>query len=133
MARALVIGESAKKKAARLVEFASRPENIYNPGPDARVPGDDPHYVLNINFGFRCVFTHTRGPEGGLYRHLSVSVNGPSFPDGFCVLAIAELFGFTSEGDTEHRRAVSINDRDHCVVVVQQIEEEARELDEIAS
>lgn len=97
MIRPLIIDDKIKADAARVVAYAE--EHHYIPGPDAEPPGDNPYHVLETDFGYRCVFSFTEGPDV-LYRDLSVSVDFPSasgkYPNEFAFYTIAsDLFGFT--------------------------------------
>lgn len=52
--RIFVIDNEAREAAARVVEFASKPENRYVASPEPRaIPGDNPAFVVHIS-GFRC-------------------------------------------------------------------------------
>lgn len=118
MMRVLVIGEAEKEAAKRLVEYAEKPENHYKPGPDAKVPGDDPSYVLQL-YDFRCVFTITESKDG-VWRHLTISVPAKDkLPHPAAVEEIAHLFGI--EGTVEEwakKGHVAPHEQDHCIVVV---------------
>lgn len=89
-----------KRAAARVVDYAER--HHYIPGESAQPPGDDPHYVLKADFGYRCVFSYTV-MQGRKFRDLSVSIGGESsphpnakFPHPYAFYTIAaDLFGFT--------------------------------------
>lgn len=90
--RPLIIDEKLKTRIAEIVRFAN--EHHYTVG-ETIVPGDDPRYVLNTHFGYRCVFSFTRVPSG-LYRDLSISISTKvKYPNPFIAYTLAELFGFT--------------------------------------
>lgn len=122
--RALVIDNVTKAEVKRVVDFATKPENLYDvTKPILKIPGDDYRYIAQLNT-FRCVFTITKG-SGGFFRHLSVSV--PSKDNPIAVFMIAELFGFTG---WDQRSDVPPNDwiampaikpEEHCVVLLQRI------------
>ena len=124
--RALVINNNTRKEAAQLMAFARR--NIYRPGPGAVTPGDDPHFVMRIKMGYRCVFTYT-AQDAHLFRHLSISVNGPNYPHPAAIGAIAELFEFTGAGATADIAKgnfpptwmLHINEQEHCIVLVEDV------------
>jgi len=99
--RILNVNDEAREKVARIVEYASKPENLYVPsfpvhkGP---TPGDNPNHTTWLN-DFRCVFSFTRTPSGA-YRHLSISVDHgktTALPNPMMAQEIALLFGFTGE------------------------------------
>ena len=117
--RPLVIGPEDKEVANRLMEFASKPENLYRVGETRTTPGDDPRYVIKLFQGFRAVFTHTLLADGRLYRHLSISVDKKNkLPHPAAVVAIAHLLGL--EGGLKDWQ-VEPNRLESCITVVQQI------------
>lgn len=90
----LVIDDAGHERIRRLVTFASQPENYYRPGPLVPTPGDNSRYVVTLGT-YRCVFTHTKMPDGRLYRHLSISVKrNDRFPLPEGVEMVGKLFGF---------------------------------------
>jgi hypothetical protein len=116
--RVLIITDEEREAAHKVALFAAQPENHYRPGPQAKVPGDDSRHVLNIN-SFRCVFTYTKSPEHGLFRHLSISIPTPSaYAHPAMVETISHLFGFT--GKLEDWQ-VGPHQRDNCIIVAQML------------
>lgn len=126
--RLLVIEPETRRQAAHLMDFASK--NIYRPEAAAKVPGDDERFVLKIKMGYRCVFTYT-AVKGKLYRHLSISVNGPNYPHPGAVGKIAELFEFTgagvsaeiSSGQFPPTWILHMNTQEHCIVVAEELKD----------
>lgn len=124
--RALIIGPDTKEQAQRVMAYARK--HIYHPSDDS-VPGDDERFVLHCFDGYKCVFTYTQHPKkSNLFRHLSVSVDGPNYPSPEAVFAIAELFEFTgaekmpkSTLDFPRSWFIDINRMDHCIVVVEEL------------
>ena len=91
MSRPLIIDDALKREVENVVHFAR--QNHYIPG-ETIVPGDDPNYILQAKFGYRCVFSFTRTPSG-LFRDLSISVDEEGkYPNPYAAYTIAELFGF---------------------------------------
>jgi hypothetical protein len=115
--RALIIDEEARAKVAAVEAFADC--NWYRPGMSETVPGDDPRHTITLGT-YRCVFSYTLMPNGGLFRHLSVSVPSEKFPH-----QIADLFGFTGwDGHSSEPPAswmLGVNQEDHCIVLAQEI------------
>lgn len=93
--RALVMDDFAKAAVKRVVDFATLPENWYQPGVSSFVPGDDSRFVAHLKHGFRCAFTITQFPDGLVLRHLSISVDSEKYPHIAAAFSIAEMFGFT--------------------------------------
>jgi hypothetical protein len=90
--RPLILDDQFRAAVDQVVRFAA--DHPYIPG-ETIVPGDDPRYVLQTDFGYRCVFSFTRTPTG-FYRDLSVSVDQDGkYPNPFAVYAIADAFGFS--------------------------------------
>jgi hypothetical protein len=122
MLRKLVIDGTTRARVAEVEEFAFA--NWYRPGQSESAPGDDPRHVVKLDT-YRCVFSYTAGPQGGLYRHLSVSVPSKHLPHPFAVFTIAELFGFTGwNGKTQtppEDWAFGIHKKDHCVILAQKM------------
>jgi hypothetical protein len=117
--RILVINDEVREAARQLVEFASKPENVYHPGPGATVPGDNPNFVLQLG-DYRCVFTITDNKR--LWKHLSVSVPAKDYlPNPAAFEEIAHLFGITGSLDEWARRGIiAPHARDNCLVIVQE-------------
>jgi hypothetical protein len=122
MVRALLIDERVKARVARLVAFAEG--NHYHVGKSEMIPGDDPRHVLDIG-SYQCVFSFTVGPDGSLWRHLSISVPGPKYPNPIAFNVIAELFGFTGWDGTSEQPPqdwmFDVNIQDHCLVGAQAV------------
>jgi hypothetical protein len=92
MLRALIIDESAKAKAARVIAHAEK--NHYFLGKTTTPPGDDERFVAHLN-DYRAVFSFTHS-DGTIFRHLSISVPARGrFPHQAAAFTIADLFGFT--------------------------------------
>jgi hypothetical protein len=126
--RMLVMDDFAKASVNRVTSFATLPENWYRPGVSSFVPGDDPRFVAHMKQGFRCVFTITKAPDGFIFRHLSISVDGDKYPNIAAVCAIAEMFGFAGwDGKTidrlPHCWMGNLNKLEHCVVIAQAFDE----------
>jgi hypothetical protein len=119
--RLLIIGNAEREAAQRLVEYASKPENIYYPGQGVRVPGNDPNHTLQL-MDFRCVFSYT-GMDGMVWKHLSISVPAKGkLPSPVAVQEIAHLFGIGGTVDEWAERGhVSPNKAENCIVVAQPI------------
>jgi len=115
--RVLIIDNEAKSRATEVLDFASKPENIYRPGPKVKAPGDNPNYVMNIG-DFRVVFSLTESQiDQMIYRHLSISVPDRNrFPNPVVVNEVIQLFGFTGGLDA---CMVDANQREGCIVVAQ--------------
>lgn len=119
--RALSLSDENRQQITSLVDFASRPENLYRPGMGP-VPGDVPGYVRHID-SYRVVFTLTE-----VDRHLSVSIPAPPgrLPHPYALFTIATWCGFTGgqivEGVTVEPGAdwvVGPNECERCAVAVQ--------------
>lgn len=117
--RILIIGPEEKARAKEMVAFSSQPENIYHPGPGAKIPGDRPEHVAHFN-DFRCVFSWT-AVKSGVYRHLSVSVGDPTrLPNPVMVEEVSRLFGFTkSYADWQ----VEIDHSHGAVIIAQRVDD----------
>ena len=60
-------------------------------------PGDNENNVVNIPFGFRCVYS-VEWQKVGIFRHLSISVDADGkWPNEYAVKAIANKFGFKGD------------------------------------
>lgn len=124
--RPLFVDDVTKSRVLAVREFAERQENHYHPSPTARIPGDDPKFVAQLDT-YRCVFTITAHEEQR-FRHLSISVPSKHFPSPPAVFTIAALFGFTG-GKVENDFVVgpgsdwqvAIDKDQHCVVVAQEL------------
>jgi hypothetical protein len=120
--RPLIIDDQIKAEIRRVVDYAARPENYYEPGISPQPPGDDARHVVLIPVGFRCVFSITKGGQQ-LFRHLSISVDSLKYPNEVAVWAIADLFGFTGWNGFDEAHPIDwmfyVNKDEHCVVVGQ--------------
>lgn len=117
--RALIIDNELREQARKIAEFSSRPENYYVPGPDAKVPGDNPLHVLQAG-DFRCVFSWTKTPEDGIFRHFSLSVaHHTAIPNPVFVEELARLFGFKGGLVAWDARLV----KDNVIVIAQKVDD----------
>lgn len=138
--RALILDPPARRRIADLVAMAKLPDHWYVPGKTTS-PGDQADHVVNIDQGFRCVFSWTR--EGKIYRHLSISVRAlgdvpdrwpaaadveDRLPNPHAVYLLAAEFGFTGAklvGEVPIGPGPDWNIGRHpnepCVVVVQEV------------
>jgi hypothetical protein len=117
--------DAAKPKVQKVREFAEKAENHYVVGVSQVIPGNDPRYVADLDT-YHCVFSITKTPEGGIYRHLSISVPSTKLPNIFITFTIAEMFGFTGWNGTALRPlpkgwAASVHEKDNCIVLAQLI------------
>lgn len=135
MASSLKISPQIKDQIKTLVAWAERPENWYRPSPEAKVPGDDPAYVIEIPSGafdhegktvpgHQCVYTHTVLKDAH-FRHLSVSLYGRSVHP-VVIWTLAAFFGFTGGEVTDEITLhpapdwlLHVDQRTRAVVVVQ--------------
>jgi hypothetical protein len=109
--------EAEKLAIVAVVEFASIPENVYVPGPNAKVPGRDPRHVFRVG-NTRCVFSISRF-RAGLYRHLTLSqADKKTYPDAEVVEEIARCFGFVG---SPTNWASAANQQQGCLVVMQRV------------
>ena len=98
--RALIISEETKADIAWRVKFAESNvvsfRDVMRTANYVQMPiGDDPNFVLNIEQGFRVVFSIEKQPAGISVRHLSVSVDHPAkSPSIPAVEEILRLYGF---------------------------------------
>ena len=92
--RPLVISPEVQHAASELVSFASKRENWFDPRVHKWIPGDRPEYTIAFNT-YRCCFTYTVGKGEIVFRMVSVSVPGTSYPNPLAVWSIAEMLGFT--------------------------------------
>ena len=118
--RVLVIDAQAKAGAAKVVEYSSLPENLYVPGPAAKIPGDMKEHTLRLG-DYKIVFSLTKDPStGDVYRHLSISVpTKGAFPHPAVVNEVLGLFGF--KGGLSNCQA-DVNQVEGCIVVAQVLE-----------
>ncbi len=87
---------TARARAAEIRAHAEQPEHVYLIGSD-NPPGSRPEHVLE-NGGHRAVFSLTKGEDGTIYRHASISLQGAApgrHPTPPAVFTLATLFGFT--------------------------------------
>ena len=128
--RPLIIDDAAKAKVAAVVAHAeAHPYRPFTPG--AKTPGDDDRFVARLG-SYRCVFTYTHS-DGGVWRHLSISVPSKKYPNPAAAFAIADMFGFTGWDHKTIDRApdgwmMDIPKREHCVVLAQPIASEPSKL-----
>jgi hypothetical protein len=128
--RPLMLDNEAKKRIAEVVKFAK--SDIYRPGLSETIPGDDARHVVEIFNGFRAVFSFTEDPEGGLYRHLTISVDGPTYPNPIAAFLIADAFGFTDWKIGMGERMPpdwmgDANQEDRCITLLQRVKKEGTE------
>jgi len=107
--RPLVMDEAAQAEIKRVRDYAenhpfsvSRMKLLQEGEIDP--PGDDPNYVANIQFGYRCVFTLDQAPlkvdkhATTWLRHLSISVNElDKCPHMVAVNMLMKEFGYRQE------------------------------------
>jgi hypothetical protein len=124
--RILIIGPPELEAIARVVDFASRPENLYRPlDPTPKTPGNDPGYMLHLG-DFRIVYSLTQSNTVTIFRHLSVSVpNSEMLPHPAAVEAIMERFGFA--GGLNNCEVIG-HPAEHCITVGQPIDQSLREV-----
>ena len=118
--RILIIDAHAKEEASKVVEFASRPENLYIPGPAAKIPGNVREHVLLLG-DYKVVFSLTKDPcTGEVYRNFSMSVpTRGAFPHPVAVNEVLSLFGFV--GGLSNCQ-VDANRVENCITVAQPLE-----------
>lgn len=111
---ALTIDDESRQATKRLVDFAAKRENWYDPLNDDWFPGQKEEYTLVLNDHFRICFSYTVSPEKDrqLYRHMTISVPGEGMPHPIAVFTIARMLGFTGAGDSP----VVVNAPSHWVV-----------------
>lgn len=115
--RILIIDDELKRKVSEVLAYACLPENLYRPGLDAKIPGDDPKHVV-ITGDYKIVFslTYIRA-EDTTYRHFSMSVGNRSrLPHPVAIEEVISLFGFF--GGLK-MCMVDVSEQEGCVVVVQ--------------
>lgn len=127
--RALLLTPEIKSRIAAQVEWANRPENRYRAGVDPEPPGDNPACIMNLEHGFRVVYSRTLAPDGSEWRHLSISVEGTKYPNQMAAYSIATLFGFTGGEQVEDVTVkpgedwmFHIDEEARCIVVAQRVE-----------
>lgn len=93
--RLLQLSPENRAKVDVVVEFASRPENVFDIAKAEFIPGDRPEYTVDVDT-YRCVFTISC-IDGLRFRHLSMSVRGErgALPNRLAAFTIATWFGFT--------------------------------------
>lgn len=119
----VILNDDARERVAKVLEFASKPENFYLPhGGSPKPPGDIPAHVVQLG-DFRCVFSLTKVAQEKLFRHLSVSVpsneRAPRLPNPMMVAEVARLFGFQGPEQSWH---IGPHMYDGCIVVIQEVE-----------
>lgn len=101
--QALVIDNNAGKSIRRLVRYAeSHPLSLYQLKKIIEgvspPPGDDARFCIQLERGFRCVFTIEEHRNNTICRHLSVSVDKRGhYPSVRAVGVLMELFGFAHD------------------------------------
>lgn len=127
--RGLILTDAVRQQVRDQAAWADRPENWYRPDGDQQPPGDNPAYTLLIEVGFRAVYT-TTVIKGDRFRHLSISVDGPKYPNQIAAFTIATMFGFT--GGAEDRGAtlapgddwmMQVSEEEHCIIFGQKVGE----------
>jgi hypothetical protein len=115
--RVLIIDAQVKEAASKVVEFATNPENLYRPGPNAKIPGDVKEHILQLG-DYKVVFSLTKDPlTGEVYRHFSMSVpDQGSLPHPIAVNEVLDLFGFIGGLDNCQ---VNVSQVENCIVVAQ--------------
>jgi hypothetical protein len=126
----LLIDDNAKAAAKRVLDWASKPENLYVDGPGGKSgqppPGDDWRHTVRLSGHYRCVFSYTKA-DGRIWRHLSVSVPSDKWAHPVAAFMIAsDLFGFTGwdgvSWDTMPADWLPhIDHEDHCIVLAQEV------------
>ena len=104
--QALIINNKIKNEINNLVEFAkANPVSLeqLKRTVEGTVPpiGDDPRYALNIDVGFRVVFSIEQQPQG-LMRHLSIGMPYKPkdvYPSHEVASEIMRLFGFSGTSE----------------------------------
>jgi hypothetical protein len=81
MARVLIFDNSIRARIDQVVDYArmhpiTMDDMLDIINKQRSPPGDDPHFVVNIPFGYRCVFTMEQ-QNPGLCKRLSISVDSP--------------------------------------------------------
>lgn len=99
--RALMIDDNAHATAARMKAFAEM--NHYRVGSDAPIPGDVPGHVGMFG-SYRAVLSITH-MDGGIFRHITVSVPGGMLPHPIAVFILADLLGLTGWNETMSHNA----------------------------
>jgi hypothetical protein len=100
MTGVLLIDADVKARAKALTEYAEKNpysiDDILDVANGATVPpGDQPEYTMNIERGYKVVFTIDKYPFG-IVRHFSMSTSRPGMlPSPEAVDVILPLFGFT--------------------------------------
>ena len=101
--RILELSPAAQRKAQKVVTYAKKKANWYDPSVPGwmnRIPGHDRKHQCKLN-SFRCVFSYTvDGKNKKVVRHLTVSVPSGKFPHVVAVKEIAKMFGFTGASET---------------------------------
>jgi hypothetical protein len=81
MARVLIFDTPTKERIDYVIDYARMHQITMDDMLDIinkqrSPPGDDPNHVVNISFGYRCVFTMEQ-QNAGLCKRLSISVDTP--------------------------------------------------------
>lgn len=91
-------------------------------------PGDDPGHVVDLQFGYRCVFTFDE-QQIGHCRHLSVSVPPEppgSMPSPEAMDVIAAHFGFLVERDKIHLTLEPMKNGNQAIHYLQETKHEPK-------
>jgi len=103
--RPLVINEESKEKIKKVIEYANaHPTTLTEikegiSGFKKAVGDTTPQLVLNLDFGFRVVYSVEEQPFVPC-RHLSISVDGLGYPNPGHCNAILKEFGFINQVGT---------------------------------
>jgi hypothetical protein len=113
----LVIDDQFKRRAAEIREFASKPENVYRPGPDAVAPGDNPNFALESG-NCRIVFSLTYDAgQDMIFRHFSMSASRRTvLPNPIVVAEVLPYFGFVGGLDMCQ---IHVDQEENVVVIAQ--------------
>ncbi len=114
--RVLVIDTVTKEAVRKVVDFASKEANWYNPLKEGPIPGNNPNHCVYLN-KYRCVFSLTK-MEDVIYRHLSVSIQGEDeLPHPTAFDTIAQLFGFPPmDSNTHQGYEIAHKKEEGCIV-----------------
>ena len=97
--RALVITDRTRQRAKEIKDYAeshviSSEDLVHMTAGRLKSPGDNPKFVMHIDFGYRVVYSQEIQPEQGRCHHLSVSLDKKGrYPVPEAVSAIMEMFG----------------------------------------
>jgi hypothetical protein len=127
MAVPLVIDEVARQRIAEVKKFAD--ENFIDESQMQSIiasgwaPGDIDGYSVNLQFGFRVVYTIEKHP-GGWMRHLSMSLAIPDRgPSPYAVDMVLEEFGFRGRVTDNKSKMAVYMEQDSIVNVIEPLDE----------